>query len=280
MPITFISGLFQGSQNNWAALTKEAYAIFMAVKKLSFYLEDADITLRSDHLPLRRFLSQVTLNAKVNNWAVELSSYRIKFEFIKGIKNTLADTMSCLIDQGLTEPAPKEPEGHEFGYYVFDTLPKTWVTAVTSDDSEAKEFWLDLTINKLVELQNTDPDCSQLKTLLTDGKLKPKEPYFLNENGILYKTQECNDNLFEVTMIPCVLTKYILHEAHDLLGHNGTQRLYQYLKRAYFWKGLWVDVDKHCKYCLPCRQENLKPQWYAQLHADILQFPMHFIAMD
>ena len=84
----------------------------MAVKKLSFYLEDADITLRSDHLPLRRFLSQVTLNAKVNNWAVELSSYRIKFEFIKGIKNTLADTMSCLIDQGLTEPAPKEPEGH------------------------------------------------------------------------------------------------------------------------------------------------------------------------
>ena len=30
-PVTFISGLFRGSQLNWAALTKEAYAIFMSV---------------------------------------------------------------------------------------------------------------------------------------------------------------------------------------------------------------------------------------------------------
>ena len=33
-PITYMSGLFRGSQNNWACLTKEAYAIYMSVKKL------------------------------------------------------------------------------------------------------------------------------------------------------------------------------------------------------------------------------------------------------
>ena len=55
-PITYISGLFKGSQLNWAALTKEAYAIYMSIKKLTYYLEDAEITLRSDHLPLKRFL--------------------------------------------------------------------------------------------------------------------------------------------------------------------------------------------------------------------------------
>ena len=52
-PITFASGLFKGSQLNWAALTKEAYAIYMAVKKLNYYLEDAEVTLMSDHLPLK-----------------------------------------------------------------------------------------------------------------------------------------------------------------------------------------------------------------------------------
>ena len=32
-PITYVSGLFKGSQLNWAALTKEAYAIYMSIKK-------------------------------------------------------------------------------------------------------------------------------------------------------------------------------------------------------------------------------------------------------
>ena len=87
-PITYVSGLFKGSQINWATLTKEAYAIYMSVKKLSYYLQDADITLRSEHLPLKKFLSKNTLNTKVNNWAIEISPYRIQFEYIKGIKNT------------------------------------------------------------------------------------------------------------------------------------------------------------------------------------------------
>ena len=66
-PITYMSGLFRGSQMNWACLTKEAYAIYMSIKKLTYYLEDADITLRNDHLPLGKFLAKNTLNSKVNN---------------------------------------------------------------------------------------------------------------------------------------------------------------------------------------------------------------------
>ena len=85
-PVAYTSGLFRGSQLNWAALTKEAYAIYMAVKKLSFYLDSATITLRSDHLPLKKFLEKNTMNAKVNNWAVELESQNINFEFISGVK--------------------------------------------------------------------------------------------------------------------------------------------------------------------------------------------------
>ena len=74
-PITCMSGLFRGSQINWACLTKEAYVINMSIKKLAYYLEDADATLRSDHLPLKKFLSMNTLNSKVNNWAIEISPF-------------------------------------------------------------------------------------------------------------------------------------------------------------------------------------------------------------
>ena len=122
-PITFVSGLFKGSQLNWAALTKEAYAIYMAVKKLNYYLEDADVTLMSDHLPLKRFLQRNTMNTKVNNWAVEISAHRIKFKYIKGIENTLADTMSRLIKIDPEMKLEEEEEGREYGYAIFEELP-------------------------------------------------------------------------------------------------------------------------------------------------------------
>ena len=70
----------------------------MSIKKLANYLENADITLRSDHLPLRKFLPKHTLNSKVNNWAIKISPFCVTFKYIKGIKNTLADTMSRLIE--------------------------------------------------------------------------------------------------------------------------------------------------------------------------------------
>ena len=47
---------------NWAALMKEAYAICMSVEKSTFYLTGHEITLRSDHLPLKKFLRKMTLN--------------------------------------------------------------------------------------------------------------------------------------------------------------------------------------------------------------------------
>ena len=37
-PVSFVSGMFHGSQLNWAAMVKEAYIIYMMVKKSTFYL--------------------------------------------------------------------------------------------------------------------------------------------------------------------------------------------------------------------------------------------------
>ena len=122
--VAFVSGLFRGSQLNCAALTKEAFAIYMSVKKLSFYSEQADVVLKSDHLPLKRFLHKNTLNSKVNNWAIELESFNIQFEHIKGQNNILADTLFHLIHIDPDTQLTPEGKGYEFGYVVFEELPK------------------------------------------------------------------------------------------------------------------------------------------------------------
>ena len=123
-PVAFVSGLFRGSQLNWAALMKEAFAIYMSVKKLSFYLTDAQILLRSDHKPLEKFLLKNMLNSKVNDWTMELEAFNIQFDYIKGSNNILVDTLSRQIAIDLDTPTTPEEQGYEFGYAIFEEFPK------------------------------------------------------------------------------------------------------------------------------------------------------------
>ena len=70
-------------------------------------------------MPLKSFLLKNTKNDKVNNWGVELASkYTLNFEYVKGIKNTLADTMSRLVTLDLDITLIKEPEGYQFGKQI------------------------------------------------------------------------------------------------------------------------------------------------------------------
>ena len=180
-----MSGLFKGSQMNWACLTKEAYAIYMSIKKLAYYLEDADVTLRSDHLPLKKFLAKNTLNSKVNNWAIEISPFRIKFEYIKGIKNTLADTMSRLIEIDPQTQSEPEPEGYEFGYYTFDQLPTLEVndiqTSLQDDLNEDLLCELPIQPDVLIKLQQEDAFCQNIMQQIEKGNIKEGHMYGIVE---------------------------------------------------------------------------------------------------
>ena len=234
-PITYMSGLFRGSQLNWACLTKEAYAIYMSIKKLAYYLEDADITLRSDHLPLKKFLAKNTLNSKVNNWAIEISPFCITFEYIKGIKNTLADTMSRLIEIDPQAQQDSEHKGYEFGYY---SLPAIEVSNIDTqqdtpsnngNEDEKNLLRLPLTNNKLSQLQAQDTFCSHIITQLKKRNIKDGQMYKLH-NNVLKRNVTDNNKTYETIVLPRALTAQILIMAHDDLGHNGTHRTYMLLK--------------------------------------------------
>ena len=195
-PVAFVSGLFRGSQLNWAALMKEAFAIYMSVKKLSFYIDQAEIALRSDHLPLKRFLQKNTLNSKVNNWAMEFESFNIQFEYIQGAKNILVDTLSRLIDIDEDTQLPPEEQGYEFGYAVFEDLPKIKTFQVNevivgdkviNNDPDLAETLqcIDnpLSAEWMKQLQEKDPDIQKLKHKLKHNKLDKE--YYKMEDDLL-----------------------------------------------------------------------------------------------
>ena len=60
----------------------------------------------------------------VNNWSTEIESFNINFVHISGKANILADILSRLIDTDPDLKQQPELEGHEFGKYHFETLPK------------------------------------------------------------------------------------------------------------------------------------------------------------
>ena len=159
----------------------------MSIKKLAYYLEDADITLRSDHLSLKKFL--------VKNWAIEISPFHITFKYIKGIKNTLADTMSRLINIDPQVQQDSEPEGYEFGYYTFDTLPTLEVSNIettqdtsvcVNDNNDANNNLLEFPINNnaLFRLQQKDRFCANILAQIEKGNIIEGQLYVI-QNKLL-----------------------------------------------------------------------------------------------
>ena len=215
-PVAFVSGLFRGSKLDWAALMKEAFAIYMSVKKLSFYLDQLQIILRSDHLPLKRFLQKNTLNSKVNNWAMELESFNIKFDYIQGSKNVLADTLSRLIDIDENTQLPPKEQGYEFGYAVFEDLPKIktfQVNEVIVGDNKIKSnpdladtlqcITNPLSTERMKRLQEQDPDIQKLKHKLKHNKLD-KEYYKMEDDLLKRKVVDAGHKFWSI-YLPCSL---------------------------------------------------------------------------
>ena len=232
----------------------------MSLKKLDYYLVNADITLQSDHLPLKKFLTKNMLNSKVNNWAVKISPFRITFEYIKGIKNTLTGTMSQLIDIDPSIEIPPEDQGCEYGYYLFDPLPPISTEEVCNIDIMPVITIINSEDETSIYLDPKDPgdDFDRLLALL-DGEhyevvssLKDHGTYCHRVLQQIRKGKITSDQLYKIekdilkchlpigkqilysTVLPCMLIGHVLELAHNKLGHNGISRTYAMLKCLYY----------------------------------------------
>ena len=158
------------------------------------------------------------MNSKVNNWAIEISPFCITFECIKGIKNTLANTMSRLIDINPQTQQDSEPEGYEFGYYTFDTLPAMEVSNIevtqdtsNNDEKDFKESLIKLPLDNdiLLELQLKDMFCANILAQIEKGNIVEGQMYKV-QNKLLKRYVTDGDKTYETLVLPRALTAQIL----------------------------------------------------------------------
>ena len=96
-----------------------------------FYLQDAEVTLRSDHGPLEKLIKSQTKSTLTQNWALEifLITPYITFKHIKGKDKILADSFTQLQRLCLYEKCPHDEDDQDQEITIFDKGESIEVTA-------------------------------------------------------------------------------------------------------------------------------------------------------
>ena len=104
-PVAFVSKSLSKTQLRWSVIQKEAYAIYYSCTYLKSLLRDRIFTIFTDHRNLL-FISQSS-NPMIVRWLMALSEFSFKVEFIAGVDNGIADSMSRLCRNNMVD-SPEE----------------------------------------------------------------------------------------------------------------------------------------------------------------------------
>ncbi len=91
-PIMCISSKFSDPATRWSTIEQEAYAMYYAVYKLSYYLRCKEFVLETDHRNLIWMSSSIV--PKIIRWYIYLNSFKFHVRHIPDKVNIIADMLS------------------------------------------------------------------------------------------------------------------------------------------------------------------------------------------
>ena len=123
---------------------------------------------------------------------------------------------------------------------------------------------IDVTVDKIKELQTTDDSLKTYRDLAKSGKKKVRGEgivsWFSIEKGLLYRhfqSPKVSDNkTFKQLVIPDILRRKVMTIAHDSIlgGHLGTKKTLDRISSSFSWPGIQGDVKRYCQSCDVCQR--------------------------
>ena len=124
-PVTYASRTLSLAEVNYAHIDHEALAIIFGMKRFNQYLYGREFILVTDHRPPCKLLGHADsvhplAAARMQQWAMILSAYSYKIEYVPGPANQCADCLSRLPVQ-----CTKTEQGNAVHVMHTTTLPVT-----------------------------------------------------------------------------------------------------------------------------------------------------------
>ena len=294
--IQYVSHQFSEQKQKWPTIEREAFAIVYSLEKLRPILIGTDVTVFTDHKPLKHLFTSEMKNPRIQRWAIILGEYGCKIEYISGSKNLAADLMSRLhntpvagnlhdnehldwkgeatdvntvqqplinvIDNAVeTEEQETDEKQNPLDYHNFD---ETTLRLAQEKDTEMKTI--------ILELQKETPDAQVVST-------------YCLENGLLYHVEKGTKTRPHTRMqlvVPTEFRKIVLEGAHDgyLGGHLGIEKTTDKISKSYFWPTLLKDTMHYVQTCETCQRKKLAKERRPMQDMPMPSAPMEIVGID